>query len=197
MERANTPTNGLAACFVAAEPECGRSAQRKALFDISVISGRWGMWPPNAAPPMVQAWKLELMAREIYKSVWQDHRQDILEEYQQEQENGAANSEKVEEALSWQESFPNDEISREFLDRFVPRIFSIDGQKFIWELNLFQESSTVQCNDARNDTITIRFRRKKSCREKQKRGKGMGPSIGYLRMQTVRAFGYIPMMTTQ
>lgn len=40
MERANTPTNGLAACFVAAEPECGRSAQRKALFDISVISGR-------------------------------------------------------------------------------------------------------------------------------------------------------------
>ena len=86
------------------------------------------------------------MAREIYKNVWQDHRQDILEEYQQEQENGAANSEKVEEALSWQESFPNDEISREFLDRFVPRIFSIDGQKFIWELNLFQESCTVQCN---------------------------------------------------
>lgn len=86
------------------------------------------------------------MAREIYKNVWQDHRQDILEEYQQEQENGAADSEKVEEALSWQESFPNDEISREFLDRFVPRIFSIDGQKFIWELNLFQESCTVQCN---------------------------------------------------
>ncbi|PWM63002.1 MAG: hypothetical protein DBX91_02015, partial [Subdoligranulum variabile] len=72
--------------------------------------------------------------------------QDILEEYQQEQENGAADSEKEEEALSWQESFPNDEISREFLDRFVPRIFSIDGQKFIWELNLFQESCTVQCN---------------------------------------------------
>ena len=87
-----------------------------------------------------------MMAREIYKNVWQDHRQDILEEYQQEQENGAANSEKVEEALSWQESFPNDEVSREFLDRFVPRIFSIDGQKFIWELNLFQESCTVQCN---------------------------------------------------
>ena len=86
------------------------------------------------------------MAREIYKNVWQDHRHDILEEYQQEQENGVANSEKVEEALSWQESFPNDEISREFLDRFVPRIFSIDGQKFIWELNLFQESCTVQCN---------------------------------------------------
>ena len=40
MERANTPTNGLAACFVAAEPECGRSAQRKALFDIFVINGR-------------------------------------------------------------------------------------------------------------------------------------------------------------
>ena len=38
------------------------------------------------------------------------------------------------------------EVSREFLDRFVPRIFSIDGQKFIWELNLFQESCTVQCN---------------------------------------------------
>ena len=36
MERTNTPTNGLAACFVAAEPECGRSAQRKALFDIEV-----------------------------------------------------------------------------------------------------------------------------------------------------------------
>ena len=84
-------------------------------------------------------------ARNLQKR-WQDHRQDILEEYQQEQENGAANSEKVEEALSWQESFPNDEISREFLDRFVLRIFSIDGQKFIWELNLFQESCTVQCN---------------------------------------------------
>lgn len=101
---------------------------------------------PKCSAPNVQAWKLELMAREIYKNVWQDHRQDILEEYQQEQENGAANSEKVEEALSWQESFPNDEISREFLDRFVLRIFSIDGQKFIWELNLFQESCTVQCN---------------------------------------------------
>ena len=101
---------------------------------------------PKCSAPNVQAWKLELMAREIYKNVWQDHRQDILEEYQQEEENGAANSEKVEEALSWQESFPNDEISREFLDRFVPRIFSIDGQKFIWELNLFQESCTVQCN---------------------------------------------------
>lgn len=101
---------------------------------------------PKCSAPNVQAWKLELMAREIYKNVWQDHRQDILEEYQQEQENGAANSEKVEEALSWQESFPNDEISRKFLDRFVPRIFSIDGQKFIWELNLFQESCTVQCN---------------------------------------------------
>ena len=101
---------------------------------------------PKCSAPNVQAWKLELMAREIYKNVWQDHRQDILEEYQQEQENGAANSEKVEEALSWQESFPNDEVSREFLDRFVPRIFSIDGQKFIWELNLFQESCTVQCN---------------------------------------------------
>lgn len=100
----------------------------------------------TCSAPNVQAWKLELMAREIYKNVWQDHRQDILEEYQQEQENGAADSEKVEEALSWQESFPNDEISREFLDRFVPRIFSIDGQKFIWELNLFQESCTVQCN---------------------------------------------------
>lgn len=101
---------------------------------------------PKCSAPNVQAWKLELMAREIYKYVWQDHRQDILEEYQQEQENGAANSEKVEEALSWQESFQNDEISREFLDRFVPKIFSIDGQKFIWELNLFQESCTVQCN---------------------------------------------------
>lgn len=101
---------------------------------------------PKCSAPNVQAWKLELMAREIYKNVWQDYRQDILEEYQQEQENRAANSEKVEEALSWQESFPNDEISREFLDRFVPRIFSIDGQKFIWELNLFQESCTVQCN---------------------------------------------------
>ena len=101
---------------------------------------------PKCSAANVQAWKLELMAREIYKNVWQDHRQDILEEYQQEQENGAADSEKVEEALSWQESFPNDEISREFLDRFVPRIFSIDGQKFIWELNLFQESCTVQCN---------------------------------------------------
>ena len=101
---------------------------------------------PKCSAPNVQAWKLELMAREIYKNVWQDHRQDSLEEYQQEQKNGAANSEKVEEALSWQESFPNDEISREFLDRFVLRIFSIDGQKFIWELNLFQESCTVQCN---------------------------------------------------
>ena len=78
---------------------------------------------PKCSAPNVQAWKLELMAREIYKNVWQDHRQDILEEYQQEQENRAANSEKVEEALSWQESFPN-----------------------IWELNLFQESCTVQCN---------------------------------------------------
>lgn len=99
------------------------------------------------AQQMVDKTLRDLMQKaQIYKNVWQDHRQDILEEYQQEQENGAANSEKVEEALSWQESFPNDEVSREFLDRFVPRIFSINGQKFIWELNLFQESCTVQCN---------------------------------------------------
>ena len=102
--------------------------------------------PPKCNAPNVQAWKLELMAREIYKTVWQNHRQEILEEYRREPENAAANSEKIEEALSWQEPFPNGEISREFLDRFVPRIFSIDGQKFIWELNLFQESCTVQCN---------------------------------------------------
>ena len=102
--------------------------------------------PPKCSAPNVQAWKLELMAREIYKTVWQDHRQDILEEYQRKSENSAASIEKIEEALSWQEPFPNGEISREFLDRFVPRIFSIDGQKFIWELNLFQESCTVQCN---------------------------------------------------
>ena len=101
---------------------------------------------PQMQRPQCASMEARMMAREIYKNVWQDHRQDILEEYQQEQENRAANSEKVEEALSWQESFPNDEISREFLDRFVPRIFSIDGQKFIWELNLFQESCTVQCN---------------------------------------------------
>ena len=69
-----------------------------------------------------------------------------MEEYRRKPENGATNIEKIEEALSWQEPFPNGEISREFLDRFVPRIFSIDGQKFIWELNLFQESCTVQCN---------------------------------------------------
>lgn len=86
------------------------------------------------------------MAREIYKTIWQDHRQEILEEYRRKPENGATNIEKIEEALSWQEPFPNGEISREFLDRFVPRSFSIDGQKFIWELNLLQESCTVQCN---------------------------------------------------
>ena len=102
--------------------------------------------PPKCNAPNVKAWKLELMAREIYKTIWQDHRQEILEEYRRKPENGATNIEKIEEALSWQEPFPNGEISREFLDRFVPRIFSIDGQKFIWELNLFQESCTVQCN---------------------------------------------------
>ena len=102
--------------------------------------------PPKCNAPNVQAWKLELMAREIYKTVWQDHRQDILEEYQRKSENSAVSIEKIEEALSWQESFPNGEISREFLDGFVPRIFSIYGQKFIWELNLFQESCTAQCN---------------------------------------------------
>lgn len=32
---------------------------------------------PKCSAPNVQAWKLELMAREIYKNVWQDHRQDI------------------------------------------------------------------------------------------------------------------------
>ena len=102
--------------------------------------------PPKCNAPNVKAWKLELMAREIYKTIWQDHRQEILEEYRRKPENGATNIEKIEEALSWQEPFPNGEISREFLDRFVPRIFSIDGQKFIWELNLLQESCTVQCN---------------------------------------------------
>ena len=61
---------------------------------------------PQMQRPQCASMELELMAREIYKNVWQDHRQDILEEYQQEQENRAANSEKVEEALSWQRVVP-------------------------------------------------------------------------------------------
>ena len=136
------------------------------------------------------------MAREIYKTIWQDHRQEILEEYRRKPENGATNIEKIEEALSWQEPFPNGEISREFLDRFVPRIFSIDGQKFIWELNYFKSHVPFNAMCAER-IITIRFRRKESCREKRNQRKEMGPSIGYLRMQTVRVFGYMPMMTTQ
>ena len=51
----------------------------------------------------------------------------------------------IEDVFTCNELIPNDEVSREFLDAFVPRIISIDGERFIWELQLMQNHCTVQC----------------------------------------------------
>lgn len=49
------------------------------------------------------------------------------------------------DAFTWNDLFPDEKVSREFLDAFVPRIISIDGERFIWELQLMQNHCTVQC----------------------------------------------------
>lgn len=49
------------------------------------------------------------------------------------------------DVFTWNELFPDEKVSREFLDAFVPRIISIDGERFIWELQLMQNHCTVQC----------------------------------------------------
>lgn len=155
--------------------------------------------------PNALEWKLELMAKELYHRLWEEHRAEILEvyrtncdaessqlnssvandeqkeesvdyqerlqelemlyrqelvsasayarlhkEYEQRisnirERNGsqsdevAFNMEKIEESLAWKENFPDGKISREFLDAFVTRIVNVDGQHFIWELDLAQE----------------------------------------------------------
>ena len=49
------------------------------------------------------------------------------------------------DVFTWNDLFPDEKVSREFLDAFVPRIISIDGERFIWELQLMQNHCTVQC----------------------------------------------------
>ena len=52
---------------------------------------------------------------------------------------------KIEESLNWEELFPDGYVSREFLDRFVSRIFAVDAERFVWELNLSQKSYSMEC----------------------------------------------------
>ena len=49
------------------------------------------------------------------------------------------------DVFTWNDLFPDEKVSWEFLDAFVPRIISIDGERFIWELQLMQNHCTVQC----------------------------------------------------
>ena len=49
------------------------------------------------------------------------------------------------DVFTWNDLFPDEKVSREFLDAFVPRIISLDGERFIWELQLMQNHCTVQC----------------------------------------------------
>ena len=51
----------------------------------------------------------------------------------------------MRDAFTWNDLFPDEKVSREFLDAFVPRIISIDGERLIWELQLMQNHCTVQC----------------------------------------------------
>lgn len=49
------------------------------------------------------------------------------------------------DVFTWNDLFPDEKVSREFLDAFVPRNISLDGERFIWELQLMQNHCTVQC----------------------------------------------------
>ena len=52
---------------------------------------------------------------------------------------------KIKDTLEWNVLFLDGKVSADFLDRFVARIISIDGELLVWDLNLSQKLYTVQC----------------------------------------------------
>ena len=172
----------------------------------------------------VAQWKLELMAKEVFQQVWKDHKQEILSYYREENEKNAISPDhskeiekkkrliektqndrqevdsryrqnliplstyqnicdrydacirhaqedlaaleskprfydlkKIEESLNWKELFPDGYVSREFLDRFVSRIFAVDAQRFVWELNLSQKKLFDRMRRNRHLSVPLRY----------------------------------------
>lgn len=84
---------------------------------------------------------------------------------------------KIEESLNWEELFPDGYVSREFLDRFVSRIFAIDAQRFVWELNLSEKSYSMECGvigTFRFPYVTTQELEEKPAADKKRRGKKKG-----------------------
>ena len=84
---------------------------------------------------------------------------------------------KIEESLNWEELFPDGYVSREFLDRFVSRIFAVDAQRFVWELNLSQKSYSMECGvigTFRFPYVTTQELEEKPAADKKRRGKKKG-----------------------
>lgn len=64
---------------------------------------------------------------------------------------------KIEESLNWEELFPDGYVSREFLDRFVSRIFAVNAQRFVWELNLSEKNYSMECGRNRHLSVPLRY----------------------------------------
>ena len=84
---------------------------------------------------------------------------------------------KIEESLNWEELFPDGYVSRESLDRFVSRIFAVNAQRFVWELNLSQKSYSIECGEIGNfrfPYVTTQELEEKPAADKKRRGKKKG-----------------------
>lgn len=154
--------------------------------------------------PYVSAWKMEVMAENIFQKVWKEHKDEMLEYFSAyNKENASAavptfdtakieahkkaiadtqealrrletirgqnlipvekytrvskqyqaritheqedmerpakeplrlyDVDKIKNTLEWNILFPDGKVSADFLDRFVARIISIDGELFVWD----------------------------------------------------------------
>ncbi len=107
---------------------------------------------------------------------------------------------KIEESLNWEELFPDGYVSREFLDRFVSRIFAVDAQRFVWELNLSQKSYSMECGvigTFRFPYVTTQELEEKPAADKKRRGKKKGDDENskYHKQKTVSSDGlYLKMI---
>ena len=84
---------------------------------------------------------------------------------------------KIEESLNWEELFPDGYVSREFLDRFVSRIFAVNAQRFVWELNLSEKNYSMECGvigTFRFPYVTTQELEEKPAADKKRRGKKKG-----------------------
>ena len=103
-------------------------------------NSRLGYWRIAGSPVLKCSITNERLAAAGYSIV-----NRAVRNVQKKYNSSLTNYKSMGDAFIWNDLFPDEKVSREFLDAFVPRIISIDGERFIWELQLMQNHCTVQC----------------------------------------------------